>query len=113
MPNGGNKQWWWRVQRIHLARNGIVWNWCPNLINQFLENHRCSKKQRNLCLQLVHHCFHDVCIGYCIYRLLAHLAIRIARRSEEHTSELQSRPHLVCRLLLEKKKKKKNKRLYK
>src|SRR5690554_7225230 len=26
-----------------------------------------------------------------------------ALRSEEHTSELQSRPHLVCRLLLEKK----------
>src|SRR3989442_6304364 len=30
---------------------------------------------------------------------LAHLL----ERSEEHTSELQSRPHLVCRLLLEKK----------
>src|SRR5690554_7386679 len=30
-----------------------------------------------------------------------------SKRSEEHTSELQSRPHLVCRLLLEKKKKKK------
>src|SRR6266481_7156439 len=29
------------------------------------------------------------------------------RRSEEHTSELQSQFHLVCRLLLEKKKKKK------
>src|SRR5438445_8983022 len=29
-------------------------------------------------------------------------------RSEEHTSELQSRQYLVCRLLLEKKKKKKN-----
>src|SRR3989449_2071565 len=29
-------------------------------------------------------------------------------RSEEHTSELQSRLHLVCRLLLEKKKKKEN-----
>src|SRR5690554_7122951 len=29
-------------------------------------------------------------------------------RSEEHTSELQSRPHLVCRLLLEKKKTNKN-----
>src|SRR2546429_4185038 len=29
-----------------------------------------------------------------------------ANRSEEHTSELQSRLHLVCRLLLEKKKKK-------
>src|SRR2546422_7122449 len=34
-----------------------------------------------------------------------------APRSEEHTSELQSRLHLVCRLLLEKKKKiKKNKK---
>src|SRR2546422_4794529 len=31
------------------------------------------------------------------------------KRSEEHTSELQSRLHLVCRLLLEKKKKKKKK----
>src|SRR2546422_5296657 len=31
---------------------------------------------------------------------------RAALRSEEHTSELQSRLHLVCRLLLEKKKKK-------
>src|SRR5690554_7788253 len=30
----------------------------------------------------------------------------VYERSEEHTSELQSRPHLVCRLLLEKKKKK-------
>src|SRR3989449_8449556 len=34
---------------------------------------------------------------------------RIDFRSEEHTSELQSRLHLVCRLLLEKKKKKKKK----
>src|SRR2546422_6474206 len=34
------------------------------------------------------------------------LALRnIFQRSEEHTSELQSRLHLVCRLLLEKKKK--------
>src|SRR2546422_3039436 len=32
-------------------------------------------------------------------------------RSEEHTSELQSRLHLVCRLLLEKKKKQHNTRL--
>src|SRR3989442_10300245 len=36
--------------------------------------------------------------------VLAHRE-RGPRRSEEHTSELQSRPHLVCRLLLEKKKK--------
>src|SRR2546422_4681268 len=32
---------------------------------------------------------------------------RVCLRSEEHTSELQSRLHLVCRLLLEKKKKNK------
>src|SRR5436305_14907300 len=36
------------------------------------------------------------------------LRVRYRGRSEEHTSELQSRPHLVCRLLLEKKKKKTN-----
>src|SRR5256884_2148290 len=36
---------------------------------------------------------------------LVHLfAIALVQRSEEHTSELQSRLHLVCRLLLEKKK---------
>src|SRR2546422_4560265 len=34
-------------------------------------------------------------------------AVTFWLRSEEHTSELQSRLHLVCRLLLEKKKKKK------
>src|SRR2546422_11268024 len=34
-------------------------------------------------------------------------ARKATSRSEEHTSELQSRLHLVCRLLLEKKKKKK------
>src|SRR5215203_2446740 len=39
--------------------------------------------------------------------LADHLAVVAygARRSEEHTSELQSRQYLVCRLLLEKKKK--------
>src|SRR5689334_24527833 len=34
----------------------------------------------------------------------------VAPRSEEHTSELQSQFHLVCRLLLEKKKKKNKKK---
>src|SRR5437667_4106488 len=37
----------------------------------------------------------------------------LAKRSEEHTSELQSHHDLVCRLLLEKKKKKKKKTTYK
>src|ERR1035441_10956857 len=39
---------------------------------------------------------------------IAPLPARRSPRSEEHTSELQSLRHLVCRLLLEKKKKKKN-----
>src|SRR3989442_8287393 len=39
----------------------------------------------------------------CLRRLLSRAGDKT--RSEEHTSELQSRPHLVCRLLLEKKKK--------
>src|SRR5262245_57224942 len=51
-----------------------------------------------------------------LQRLLAAELVRLVRdvglaRSEEHTSELQSLRHLVCRLLLEKKKKKKNIRL--
>src|SRR2546429_3956507 len=37
-------------------------------------------------------------------RMVAAMATRVLVRSEEHTSELQSRLHLVCRLLLEKKK---------
>src|SRR2546427_10157186 len=43
---------------------------------------------------------------------LYHRALALQReagRSEEHTSELQSQSNLVCRLLLEKKKKKRNK----
>src|SRR5690554_7767299 len=40
-------------------------------------------------------------------REVANVSSEGKTRSEEHTSELQSRPHLVCRLLLEKKKKKK------
>src|SRR2546422_8377612 len=37
-------------------------------------------------------------------RIKAHWKRHRPKRSEEHTSELQSRLHLVCRLLLEKKK---------
>src|SRR5690554_7453351 len=36
--------------------------------------------------------------------IISSVGLSLAGRSEEHTSELQSRPHLVCRLLLEKKK---------
>src|SRR5688572_32087307 len=40
------------------------------------------------------------------------LGVGSATRSEEHTSELQSQSNLVCRLLLEKKKKKNSYKLY-
>src|SRR5258706_9451526 len=46
----------------------------------------------------------------CVGRQLSH-APAAPVRSEEHTSELQSLTNLVCRLLLEKKKKKSKKRL--
>src|SRR2546422_7062612 len=56
--------------------------------------------------------FRSVADARCFVRLPAalgqgqHQARDLHHRSEEHTSELQSRLHLVCRLLLEKKKKK-------
>src|SRR5436309_9338260 len=47
---------------------------------------------------------HDIC-GFVTF-IRGATAPRCGSRSEEHTSELQSRENLVCRLLLEKKKKK-------
>ena len=38
------------------------------------------------------------------YEFFTREALKVHERSEEHTSELQSRQYLVCRLLLEKKK---------
>src|SRR5690625_5608660 len=47
----------------------------------------------------------DHCCRWCTYyRRILGICSRHQKRSEEHTSELQSRGHLVCRLLLEKKK---------
>src|SRR5256884_6409995 len=56
----------------------------------------------------------DAYYGHLVLRLMGCLVLfytsrvickgRMTMRSEEHTSELQSRLHLVCRLLLEKKK---------
>src|SRR2546429_4453662 len=51
-------------------------------------------------------CTSNTCCRPCMQAgaCAARAAISRATRSEEHTSELQSRLHLVCRLLLEKKK---------
>src|SRR3712207_7861727 len=45
------------------------------------------------------------CVSVLVAELIVSPSVRRARRSEEHTSELQSRQYLVCRLLLEKKNK--------
>src|SRR5439155_6661658 len=45
------------------------------------------------------------CACNCMSRMTIASSSLLRLRSEEHTSELQSRGHLVCRLLLEKKKK--------
>src|SRR5207302_10092906 len=60
--------------------------------------------QRNIHTPPTLHRFHEVLIPP---RRSQQLFERAALRSEEHTSELQSRENLVCRLLLEKKKTKK------
>src|SRR3989442_3337967 len=46
----------------------------------------------------------NVCVRQISQSQVRPNGFRNVHRSEEHTSELQSRPHLVCRLLLEKKK---------
>src|SRR3712207_6881990 len=46
--------------------------------------------------------FGDILVGYALVGMIAFLFRNL--RSEEHTSELQSRQYLVCRLLLAKKK---------
>src|SRR5690625_6676643 len=78
-------------------------------------------RSKRINLYEVHKLFHfqidqkqDVYRGYFPYmpgKLLLKKyqeSVDVPVRSEEHTSELQSRGHLVCRLLLEKKKKHKN-----
>src|SRR3712207_7509688 len=44
------------------------------------------------------------CVDVVLEFLVSHESSLLLERSEEHTSELQSRQYLVCRLLLEKKK---------
>src|SRR5690554_7784778 len=70
------------------------------LLNPFLYREGIMFDTRTVLLSLTAFYFS---IETAIIASLITIGLRI--RSEEHTSELQSRPHLVCRLLLEKKKK--------
>src|SRR3712207_7866055 len=49
------------------------------------------------------HFAHSTRVPHCARACLGTAPVSLRRRSEEHTSELQSRQYLVCRLLLEKK----------
>src|SRR3712207_8413421 len=55
---------------------------------------------------------HRAACGWDVGEPFLHVRTEAQARSEEHTSELQSRQYLVCRLLLEKKKKKAKKFYY-
>src|SRR5438309_8470784 len=51
-------------------------------------------------------CVNRSCFTFCTLAVGRSILLMATTRSEEHTSELQSQFHLVCRLLLEKKKNK-------
>src|SRR3712207_8613124 len=69
----------------------------------------CSMRDRGMGLIYISHRMEEVwelADRVTVFRDGHLIGTRDMRRSEEHTSELQSRQYLVCRLLLEKKKKK-------
>src|SRR2546422_8618302 len=87
-------------------------DWSSDVCSSDLRCSRCTSprpccRPRSGILYLVGSFGAQLCLGSCIDSSLLDsigLASRLGQRSEEHTSELQSRLHLVCRLLLEKKK---------
>src|SRR5439155_23578611 len=72
----------------------------PILERMLVGNHRCFNSRTPQRRKETHQC-DETCSGEDFGDIDRHVCIR----SEEHTSELQSRGHLVCRLLLEKKNK--------
>src|SRR5687768_18468616 len=72
----------------------------PILVHRCMCYGKCSRAELRFCLHFL------ACCDNSFNQSVQHGIQRVVLRSEEHTSELQSRLHLVCRLLLEKKKKK-------
>src|SRR5690554_7382189 len=96
------------VASFLLRREGRAGSYCPTLQEETilrpfpfcLSFHRTFYKQRDSTLcRVAKYGYRFSEISFSIW---GHIYFYF--RSEEHTSELQSRPHLVCRLLLEKKK---------
>src|SRR2546430_11905572 len=79
--------------RSHLrqSRRGCTAGWITDAVPSRLGDRGRDRSHRRLCVRRA--------------RRAASSAYTKAPRSEEHTSELQSQSNLVCRLLLEKKKK--------
>src|SRR5258708_31683509 len=73
-----------------------------------LKYHRCDHVHTHVSRLRGKNCRHQQFPCAAMGERAGHVGIE---RSEEHTSELQSPDHLVCRLLLEKKKKKRNRNL--
>src|SRR5690554_7591489 len=97
-----------RLVNIHLSskRNGINYVFCT-LINH-TSHHSVQWTTFTVILNKVLHdlrteTFKEIAESSYHGEVFTNRMLRL-ERSEEHTSELQSRPHLVCRLLLEKKK---------
>src|SRR6266498_1171279 len=71
-------------------------------INAYFSDHRAAALGLSVCHSLS--ALALLAFAAYLFGVLGRAERNEQRRSEEHTSELQSRPHLVCRLLLEKKK---------
>src|SRR5690606_39965157 len=97
------------VDRAGAAADGSVWHAWPRR-RSYLERRVVSDARRARAQRAVgnrHPCRGTEPLARPVILHPAQLvgaAHRLASRSEEHTSELQSRENLVCRLLLEKKK---------
>src|SRR5690625_5371965 len=95
-----------------------IWIFTQKFISKFLSGllairmNKCDFKWLSFCCIFFKHSHNTLC---CLFSstdffkrdndFINKMQERFYLRSEEHTSELQSRGHLVCRLLLEKKKK--------
>src|SRR5690554_7131152 len=82
--------WLVSAKRYFFSCIGQLWSQC-------ISNDRLQKSIRLFTIKSF--CRHKPCESHRNPKVFEKCSLR----SEEHTSELQSRPHLVCRLLLEKK----------
>src|SRR5205814_5247564 len=83
------------IMRVNLAR--FVFSQSCSLLRRVV-----SRNERIISLTLSFSAATSPCASTVMERVRSPLVTAVATRSEEHTSELQSLRHLVCRLLLEK-----------